>query len=175
MTSSLCRVIGGSREDLAWSRPASNSGGGSVRVMSRRNSGDPGEPRGLIACAVLSAWLPVNPAALFVFLRDESRRHEWDAMLRPGRPVQSCASVAKGKDRRNCVTAYVSCSSFFRRNEPTTTSHVMSVMLLFRWNGRPRDRPRESRAASGSSRTAAPTPASPLSRTRPSTARSCGR
>ncbi|XP_012701492.1 homeobox-leucine zipper protein ROC9 [Setaria italica] len=108
MTSSLCRVIGGSR-DLAWSRPASNRGGGQgdgVRMTSRRNIGDPGEPRGLIACAVLSAWLPVNPAALFDFLRDESRRHEWDVMLPPGRPVQSCASVAKGKDRRNCVTAY---------------------------------------------------------------------
>ncbi|CAO2182829.1 unnamed protein product [Urochloa humidicola] len=106
MTSSLCRVIGGSR-DPAWSTQASSRGG--VRVASRWNAGggDPGEPRGLIACAVLSAWLPVGPASLFDFLRDGSRRHEWDVMLLPGRqPVQSCLSVAKGKDRRNCVTAY---------------------------------------------------------------------
>ncbi|XP_025815339.1 LOW QUALITY PROTEIN: homeobox-leucine zipper protein ROC9-like [Panicum hallii] len=117
MASSLCRVIGGSR-DLAWSgvADASNLGGGGggaghgVRVTSRRNVGDPGEPQGLIACAVLSAWLPVNPAALFDFLRDESRRHEWDVMLLPGRPVRSCVSVAKGKDRGNCVTAYAGTS-----------------------------------------------------------------
>ncbi|PVH38016.1 hypothetical protein PAHAL_5G150600 [Panicum hallii] len=113
MASSLCRVIGGSR-DLAWSGVASNRGGGGaghgVRVTSRRNVGDPGEPQGLIACAVLSAWLPVNPAALFDFLRDESRRHEWDVMLLPGRPVRSCVSVAKGKDRGNCVTAYAATS-----------------------------------------------------------------
>ncbi|CAO2171536.1 unnamed protein product [Urochloa humidicola] len=97
MTSSLCRVIGGSR-DLAWSRQASSRG---VRVASRwKTGGDPGEPRGLIACAVLSAWLPVSSAALFDFLSDVSRRHEWDAMLLPGRPVQNCLSVAKGKDRR---------------------------------------------------------------------------
>ncbi|PVH38020.1 hypothetical protein PAHAL_5G151000 [Panicum hallii] len=95
---------------------ASNLGGGGggaghgVRVTSRRNVGDPGEPQGLIACAVLSAWLPVNPAALFDFLRDESRRHEWDVMLLPGRPVRSCVSVAKGKDRGNCVTAYAGTS-----------------------------------------------------------------
>ena len=74
MTSSLCRVIGGSR-DLAWSR-ASRVGSGDLRLTSRRNAGDPGEPRGLIACAVLSTWLPVSPAALLDFLRDESRRPE---------------------------------------------------------------------------------------------------
>ncbi|OEL22453.1 Homeobox-leucine zipper protein ROC9 [Dichanthelium oligosanthes] len=110
MTSSLCRVIGGSR-DLAWSKASNRGGGHDVRVTSRRNSGDPGEPQGLIACAVLSAWLPVSPAALFDFLRDESRRHEWDDVMLPGRPVQSCASVAKGKYRGNCVTAYATKSS----------------------------------------------------------------
>nr|CAB3474326.1 unnamed protein product [Digitaria exilis] len=110
MTSSLCRVIGGSR-DLAWRKQQVNRGGHDVRVTSRRNTGyDPGETQGLIACAVASAWLPVSPAALLDFLRDESRRHEWDAML-PGRPVQSCASVAKGKDRGNCVTVYAANTS----------------------------------------------------------------
>lgn len=113
VTSSLCRVTGGSR-DLAWSKASkSNHGGGQgIRVTSRKNSGgDPGEPQGLIACAVASAWLPVNPAALFEFLRDDSRRHEWDAMLPAGRSLQSFVSVAKGKDRGNCVTAYAPKSS----------------------------------------------------------------
>jgi homeobox-leucine zipper protein len=74
MTSSLCRVIGGSR-CLAWSR-AARAGSGDIRLTSRRNAGDPREPEGLIACAVLSAWLPVSPTALMDFLKDESRRPE---------------------------------------------------------------------------------------------------
>lgn len=74
MTSSLCRVIGGSR-GLAWSRTP-RAGAGDVRLTSRTNAGDPGEPQGLIASAVLSTWLPVSPTALLDFLRDESRRPE---------------------------------------------------------------------------------------------------
>ncbi|KAM0896042.1 hypothetical protein ACQ4PT_023427 [Festuca glaucescens] len=108
MTSSLCRVIGGSR-DLAWSR-APRAGAGDIRVTSRRNAGDPGEPQGLIACAMLSTWLPVSPTALLDFLKDESRRPEWDVTLH-GRSVQSRVNVAKGKDRGNCVTAYAPTSA----------------------------------------------------------------
>ncbi|XP_039808599.1 homeobox-leucine zipper protein ROC9-like [Panicum virgatum] len=175
MASSLCRVLGGSR-DLAWSGQASNRGG--VRVTSRRNAGDdPGEPQGLIACGVLSAWLPVSPAALFDFLRDESRRHEWDVMLLPGRPVRSCLRVAKGNDRGNCVTAYVGVRSFVPGGTGPA-NHVMSVLLRLTAappDVRPRHHPRESRTASGSSRTAAPTPARRPWRTRRSAPRPCGR
>jgi homeobox-leucine zipper protein len=74
MTSSLCRGIGASR-GVAWSK-APNGGSGDVRVMSRKNTGEPGEPQGLISCAVLSTWLPLSPTALLDFLRDETRRHE---------------------------------------------------------------------------------------------------
>ncbi|CAM0882599.1 unnamed protein product [Alopecurus aequalis] len=108
MTSSLCRVIGGSR-DLAWSR-APRVGSGDLRLTSRRNAGEPGEPQSQIACAVLSTWLPVSPTALLDFLRDESRRPEWDVTLR-GRSVQARVNVAKGKDRGNCVTAYAPTSA----------------------------------------------------------------
>ncbi|KAJ1285499.1 hypothetical protein BS78_03G283800 [Paspalum vaginatum] len=112
MTSSLCGVLGGSR-DLAWTSTASNHGAGGqgVWVTCRKNSGEPGEPQGMIACAVVSAWLPVHPAAIFDFLRDESRRHEWDVMLPGTGEVQSYVGVAKGKDRGNSVTAYAPRSS----------------------------------------------------------------
>lgn len=103
MTASLCRSIGGSR-GLAWSR-VTRAGAGDIRVTSRRSAG--GEPQGLIVCAVLSTWLPVSPTALLDFVRDESRRPEWDATLSGG-TVQRRVNLAKGKDRGNCVTAYVS-------------------------------------------------------------------
>uniref|UniRef100_A0ACD5VKQ0 Uncharacterized protein n=1 Tax=Avena sativa TaxID=4498 RepID=A0ACD5VKQ0_AVESA len=64
----------------------------------------------LVACAVLSAWLPVSPTALLALLRDESRRPAWDVTLH-GHSVQSRVSVAKGKDRGNCVTAYAPTSA----------------------------------------------------------------
>ncbi|KAE8818730.1 homeobox-leucine zipper protein ROC9 [Hordeum vulgare] len=108
MTSSLCRVIGGSR-GLAWSR-APRAGAGDLRLTSRTNAGDPGEPQGLIACAVLSAWLPVSTTALLDFLRDESRRPEWDVTL-AGRAVHCRVNLTKGKDRGNCVTAYAPASA----------------------------------------------------------------
>ena len=37
---------------------------------------DPGEPLGVILCAVSSVWLPVSPHVLFDFLRDEAHRSE---------------------------------------------------------------------------------------------------
>jgi homeobox-leucine zipper protein len=80
MTLSLCRVIGGSH-GLAWSR-APRAGAGDVWLTSRRNAGDPGEPQGLIAAAVLSAWLPISPTALLAFLKDEYRRPEVSCMRR---------------------------------------------------------------------------------------------
>lgn len=108
MTSSLCRVIGGSR-GLAWSRTP-RAGAGDVRLTSRTNAGDPGEPQGLIASAVLSTWLPVSPTALLDFPRDESRRPEWDVTL-AGRAVQCRVNLTKGKDRGNCVTTYAPTSA----------------------------------------------------------------
>ncbi|XP_015689947.2 homeobox-leucine zipper protein ROC9 [Oryza brachyantha] len=105
MTSSLCRTIGGSR-DMMWSRAPKGGGGDDIWWSSRTNSGDdPGEPQGLVTCAALSTWLPVNPTAILDLLRDESRRPEWDVML-PGNSLQICVNLAKGKDRTNCVTVY---------------------------------------------------------------------
>lgn len=50
--------------------------GEDIRVCSRKNLSDPGEPIGVILCAVSSLWLPVSPHLLFHFLRDETRRNE---------------------------------------------------------------------------------------------------
>ncbi|XP_047333515.1 homeobox-leucine zipper protein GLABRA 2 [Impatiens glandulifera] len=101
MTWSFCRAIGASSYHT-WTKVSSKSGD-DIRISSRKNLNDPGEPLGVILCAVSSAWLPVSQHVLFDFLRDETRRHEWDIMSN-GIPAQSIANLAKGQDRGKAVT-----------------------------------------------------------------------
>lgn len=74
MTSSFCRAIGASSYHT-WTKISSKTGD-DIRIASRKNLNDPGEPLGVILCAVSSVWLPVSPFVLFDFLRDETRRNE---------------------------------------------------------------------------------------------------
>ncbi|XVF86637.1 hypothetical protein PTKIN_Ptkin18bG0058500 [Pterospermum kingtungense] len=101
MTSCFCHAIGASSYHT-WNKVSSKTGE-DIRVSSRKNLNDPGEPLGVIVCAVSSVWLPVSPDLLFDFLRDEARRAEWDIVSNGG-PVQSIANLAKGQDRGNAVT-----------------------------------------------------------------------
>ncbi|XP_030525233.1 homeobox-leucine zipper protein GLABRA 2 [Rhodamnia argentea] len=101
MTQSFCHAIGASSYH-SWTKVPGKTGE-DIRVASRKNLNDPGEPLGVILCAVSSVLLPVSPHALFDFLRDEARRSEWDIMS-SGSPVQSIANLSKGQDRGNAVT-----------------------------------------------------------------------
>ncbi|KAK4765071.1 hypothetical protein SAY86_026161 [Trapa natans] len=100
MTQSFCHAIGASSFH-SWTKVPGKTGE-DVRVTSRKNLNDPGEPLGLIICAVASVLLPVSPLVLFDFLRDEARRHEWDIMSGGG-PAQLVANLAKGQERGNSV------------------------------------------------------------------------
>ncbi|XVE52078.1 hypothetical protein DITRI_Ditri02bG0092100 [Diplodiscus trichospermus] len=101
MTWSFCHAIGASSYHT-WNKVPGKTGE-DIRVSSRKNLNDPGEPLGVIVCAVSSVWLPVSPNVLFDFLRDEARRNEWD-IISNGGPVQSIANLAKGQDRGNAVS-----------------------------------------------------------------------
>ncbi|XP_016169615.1 homeobox-leucine zipper protein GLABRA 2 [Arachis ipaensis] len=101
MTWGFCHAVGASSFHT-WTKVTSKTGE-DIRISSRKNLNDPGEPLGLILCAVSSVWLPVSPNVLFDFLRDETRRTEWDIMSSGG-SVQSIANLAKGQDRGNAVT-----------------------------------------------------------------------
>lgn len=103
MTWSFSRALGGSSFHT-WKKIPSKTGD-DIRVSSRKNLNDPGEPLGVILCAVSSIWLPVSQTVLFDFLRDETRRNEWDVMSNGG-PVHSIANLAKGKDRGNSVSIH---------------------------------------------------------------------
>nr|XP_010920411.1 homeobox-leucine zipper protein GLABRA 2 isoform X2 [Elaeis guineensis] len=108
MTSSFCLAIGASR-NRTWTK-ASIRSGEDIRFTSRKNVNDPGEPTGVIVCAVSSTWLPVPSMALFDYLRDESRRNEWDIMLAGG-PTETIANLAKGQDRGNSVLVHATKSA----------------------------------------------------------------
>ncbi|KAK9102701.1 hypothetical protein Sjap_019955 [Stephania japonica] len=101
MTSSFCRALGASSYNT-WTK-LSTKGGDDLRVASRKNLNDPGEPLGVILRAASSVCLPVSPHILFQFLSNESRRNEWDIMS-SGNPAQTIAHLANGQDRGNTVT-----------------------------------------------------------------------
>ncbi|XP_078432145.1 HD-ZIP IV family of homeobox-leucine zipper protein with lipid-binding START domain-containing protein isoform X2 [Wolffia australiana] len=100
VASSFCRAISASSSN-SWMRISTNKGD-DVRISARKNISDPGEPPGLILTAVSSFWLPIPAATLFNFLRDDSRRSEWDVLPSGGR-IHTVASVPKGQDRANSV------------------------------------------------------------------------
>ncbi|KAD4889286.1 hypothetical protein E3N88_21359 [Mikania micrantha] len=103
MTWSFSRALGASSYHT-WKKIPSKTGY-DIRVASRKNLNDHGEPLGVILCAVSSIWLPVSHTLLFDFLRDETRRNEWDIMSNGG-PVQSIANLAKGQDQGNAVSIH---------------------------------------------------------------------
>ena len=74
MTLSFCRAVGASSINT-WTKIASKTGE-DVRIASRKNLNDPGEPIGVIITAVSSLWLPLSPNVIFDFLRDDKHRHE---------------------------------------------------------------------------------------------------
>lgn len=74
-----------------------------MRIMTRKNVDDSGEPPGILLSASTSVWVPVSPRRLFDFLRDELMRSEWD-ILSNGGPMQEIANIFKGQDHSNSVS-----------------------------------------------------------------------
>ncbi|XP_039118132.1 homeobox-leucine zipper protein GLABRA 2, partial [Dioscorea cayenensis subsp. rotundata] len=103
MTSSFCEAIGSSK-CRSWTK-ASTKNHEEIFYTSRKNNNEPGEPLGLILCSVSSTWLPISPTTLYNFLREDSRRDDWDVMLFGG-PTKTIANIAKGQDHGNMVTIH---------------------------------------------------------------------
>ncbi|KAK4479612.1 hypothetical protein RD792_015138 [Penstemon davidsonii] len=101
MNRSFCRALGASSYN-SWNK-LGNRTGIDIRLSSRKNLNDTGEPLGTILSAASSVWLSVSHNVLFDFLRDENRRNQWDIMSNET-PVQIIAHLAKGKARGNAVT-----------------------------------------------------------------------
>ncbi len=101
MTNNFCAGVSASTVHT-WTT-LSGSGDDDVRVMTRKSVDNPGEPHGIVLSAATSMWLPVAPARVFQFLRDERLRSEWD-ILSNGGMVTEMAHIAKGQDPGNSVS-----------------------------------------------------------------------
>ncbi|KAL0862289.1 hypothetical protein Bca101_041407 [Brassica carinata] len=102
MTENFCRGVCASSSHK-WSKLDIGNIDEDVRIMTRKNVDDSGEPPGILLSAATSVWVPVTPRRLFDFLRDELSRSEWD-ILSNGGPMQEIANIFKGQDHSNSVS-----------------------------------------------------------------------
>nr|POE69422.1 homeobox-leucine zipper protein anthocyaninless 2 [Quercus suber] len=102
MTDKFCSGVCASTTHK-WDNLRLGNVGENVRVMTRRNLDDPGEPHGIVVSAATSVWMPVSQQGLFDFLRDDRSRSQWD-ILCVGRPIQEMIHIAKGQKQGNCVS-----------------------------------------------------------------------
>ncbi|XP_019452814.1 PREDICTED: homeobox-leucine zipper protein ANTHOCYANINLESS 2-like isoform X1 [Lupinus angustifolius] len=102
MTSNFCSGVCASSARKWESLPVGTLGD-DMRVMTRKNVDDPGEPPGIVLSAATSVWMPVSQQRLFNFLRNEQLRSEWD-ILSNGGPMQEMVHIAKGQGHGNCVS-----------------------------------------------------------------------
>ncbi|XWS48411.1 hypothetical protein CRYUN_Cryun13aG0074100 [Craigia yunnanensis] len=86
-----------------WGKLSVSNVGEDVRVMTRKNINDPGEPHGVVLSAATSVWMPITQQMLFDFLRDEQMRCQWDILSNNG-PMQEMVNVSKGPGHGNCVS-----------------------------------------------------------------------
>ena len=75
MTNNFCGGVSASTAHT-WVTLAGSGGVDDVRVVIRKSVDDPGRPPGIVLSAATSLWLPVPPAQVFNFLRDERFRTE---------------------------------------------------------------------------------------------------
>ncbi|KAE8022500.1 hypothetical protein FH972_008293 [Carpinus fangiana] len=123
MTDNFCSGICASTA-RKWDTLRVGNVGEDVRVMTRKNLDDPGEPPGIVLSAATSVWMPVAQQRLFDFLRDDRLRSEWD-ILSTGRPIQEMIHIAKGYKHENCVSLL--------RGSPTNANESSMLILQETW------------------------------------------
>ncbi|XP_010555655.1 PREDICTED: homeobox-leucine zipper protein HDG7-like isoform X2 [Tarenaya hassleriana] len=86
-----------------WDKLLVANVGEDMRIRTRKNLIDPGEPSGIVLSAATSVWLPLDPWRLFDFLRDPKCRNQWD-ILSNGSSMQEMIRLPKGQHQGNCVS-----------------------------------------------------------------------
>ncbi|KDP22311.1 hypothetical protein JCGZ_26142 [Jatropha curcas] len=110
-----------------WDKLLVGNVGENVRILTRKNVNDPGEPPGVVLSAATSVWLPVMRQRLFDFLRDERLRCEWD-ILSHGGLMQEMVHITKGNSSGNCV-------SLLRSSAVSPNTNESNMLILQEtWN-----------------------------------------
>ncbi|KAJ4728594.1 Homeobox-leucine zipper family protein [Melia azedarach] len=98
----------------------SDSCADTVRITTRKIT-EPGQPNGVILCAVSTTWLPYHQYQVFDLLRDERRRSQLD-VLSNGNALHEVAHIANGSHPGNCI-------SLLRINVASNSSQHVELML----------------------------------------------
>ncbi|KAJ8774109.1 hypothetical protein K2173_009540 [Erythroxylum novogranatense] len=98
----------------------SDSSHDTVRITTRKIT-EPGQPNGVILCAVSTTWLPYPHYQVFDLLRDEHRRSQLD-VLSNGNALHEVAHIANGSHPGNCI-------SLLRINVASNSSQHIELML----------------------------------------------
>ncbi|TXG54195.1 hypothetical protein EZV62_019451 [Acer yangbiense] len=99
----------------------SDSAVDTVRITTRKVT-EPGQPNGVILCAVSTTWLPFPHYQVFDFLRDERRRSQQLDVLSNGNALHEVAHIANGSHPGNCI-------SLLRINVASNSSQHVELML----------------------------------------------
>ncbi|KAL2348904.1 hypothetical protein Fmac_002904 [Flemingia macrophylla] len=91
-----------------------------VRITTRKTT-EPGQPNGVLLCAVSTTWLPYSHTKVFDLLRDERHRSQMDA-LSNGNSLNEVAHIANGSHPGNCI-------SLLRINVASNSSQNVELML----------------------------------------------
>ncbi|CAO2838043.1 unnamed protein product [Amaranthus hypochondriacus] len=91
-----------------------------VRITTRKIM-EPGQPNGLILCAVTTTWLPYSHEQVFDLLKNEYRRSQLEA-LSNGSSLHEVAHIANGSHPGNSI-------SLFRINMASNSSQNVELML----------------------------------------------
>ncbi|XP_021852084.1 homeobox-leucine zipper protein HDG5 isoform X2 [Spinacia oleracea] len=98
----------------------SESADDTVRITTRKIM-EPGQPNGLILCAVTTTWLPYSHDQVFELLKNEYRRSQLEA-LSNGSSLHEVAHIANGSHPGNSI-------SLFRINVASNSSQNVELML----------------------------------------------
>lgn len=91
-----------------------------VRITTRKIM-EPGQPNGLILCAVSTTWLPYSHDQVFDLIKNEYRRSQLEA-LSNGSSLHEVAHIANGSHPGNCI-------SLFRIDVASNSSQNVELML----------------------------------------------
>ncbi|XP_022756982.1 homeobox-leucine zipper protein HDG5-like [Durio zibethinus] len=118
MIRTFCVNISTSSGQLWTALPDSSDD--TVRITTRKVM-EPGQPNGLILCAVSTTWLPYPHYQVFDLLKDERRRAQLE-VLSNGNALHEVAHIANGAHPGNCI-------SLLRINVASNSSQHVELML----------------------------------------------